>query len=289
MLLQFLINGFITGILYSIAAIGFALVYNTTRIFHIAAAAVHVVAAYIFYSTYHILGLPLVLAGIISTLLSALLSILCEWCVYRPQYIKNASINVIMISSIGLMTVLINMVAMYFGNETKILNNNIQATYTWGTLIVTHPQMLQLIFGGIFIIIFVFFVRYSRFGLRINALSNNPILFETLGFNIYITRTYIFALSGIFLALNSCLSAYDIGINPYTGMPLFINAMVAMIIGGVGRFDACILGGISLGILQSFLVYYFSANWQNAITFLLLLLFLFFRPQGILGYKKRTV
>jgi branched-chain amino acid transport system permease protein len=57
----------------------------------------------------------------------------------------------------------------------------------------------------------------------------------------------------------------------------------------MGRFNACVIGGISLGILQALVVYQFSANWQNAVTFLALLLFLFFRPQGIIGYKRRKV
>ncbi|MDR2027824.1 MAG: hypothetical protein LBQ01_09785 [Prevotellaceae bacterium] len=110
-----------------------------------------------------------------------------------------------------------------------------------------------------------------------------------MGFNITSTRLFVFALSGIFLALGSCLTAYDIGMDPHVGMSLLINAMVAMIIGGTGRFEACVIGGVSLGILQALVVYQFSANWQNAITFLMLLLFLFFRPQGIIGYKKRMV
>lgn len=77
--------------------------------------------------------------------------------------------------------------------------------------------------------------------------------------------------------------------NPHVGMAVLINAMVAMIIGGVGHYRACVLGGLLLGILQALVVYHFSSNWQNAIAFLMLLLFLFFRPEGIMGYKKRMV
>jgi branched-chain amino acid transport system permease protein len=73
------------------------------------------------------------------------------------------------------------------------------------------------------------------------------------------------------------------------GMNVLINAMVAMIIGGVGRFGTCVAGGMILGILQSMVVFQFSSNWQNAITFLVLLIFLFLRPQGLAGYKQRTV
>jgi len=289
MLLQFLINGLITGILYSLSAIGFALVYNTTRIFHIAAAALYVAAAYIFYFAYHSLGLPLWFAGIIALIFTALLSALCEIAVYRPLYRKRASLNVVMISSIGAMIVLVNLIALLFGNETKVLDNSIQRVFILDGLIITTPQMWQAVLGATAIATFMLFLRFSQFGLKARALSNNDELFRVMGFNVVATRLWVFALSGVFLALGSCLTAYDIGTDPHVGMPLLINAMVAMIIGGIGRFNACIIGGILLGILQALVVYQFSANWQNAITFIVLILILFLRPQGIMGYKKRMV
>jgi branched-chain amino acid transport system permease protein len=289
MFLQFIINGLITGILYSLAAIGFALVYNTTRIFHIAAAALYVAAAYIFYFAYHSLDLPLWISAMVALIFTALLSILCEWLVYRPLYNKKSSLNVVMISSIGVMTILINVIALLFGNETKVLDNSIQKVFTFNDIIVTTPQMWQLILGTLAILGFMIFLKFSNFGLKTRALSNDDTLFQVMGFNITATRIFVFALSGVFLALGSCLTAYDIGMDPHVGMPVLINAMVAMIIGGIGRFNACVIGGVSLGILQALVVYQFSANWQHAITFFALLLFLFFRPQGIMGYKRRMV
>ena len=289
MLLQFIVNGLITGILYSLSAIGFALVYNTTRIFHIAAAALYVAAAYFFYYAFHTLGLPLWLSAGVALIFTALLSLLCEWLVYRPLYNKKSSLNVVMISSIGVMIILVNVIALFFGNETKVLDNSIQKVYVFHDIIVTTPQLWQLVLGTLAMVTFMLFLRFSNFGLKIRALSNDDTLFKIMGFNITATRLLVFALSGVFLALGSCLTAYDIGMDPHVGMPLLINAMVAMIIGGIGRFEACIIGGVSLGILQALVVYQFSANWQNAITFLALLLFLFFRPQGFIGYKKRMV
>jgi branched-chain amino acid transport system permease protein len=289
MFAQFIINGMITGILYSLSAIGFALVYNTTRIFHIAAAALYVAAAYAFYYAFNVLGAPLGWAALMAAFFTAGLSMLCEWAVYKPLSRKKSSLNVAMISSIGVMTALVNGVALVFGNETKVLDNNIQDTYHFGEIIITRPQMLQAVIGILLMAAFLVFLKFSRFGLKMQALSNNVALFEVLGFHVATTRMMVFALSGVFLATGSCLTAYDIGMDPHMGMTVLINAMVAMIIGGVGRFNACILGGLLLGALQSLVVYQFSANWQNAITFLALLLFLFFKPQGILGYKKRII
>ncbi len=288
MLLQFIINGLITGILYSLLAIGFALVYNTTRTFHIAAAALFVVAAYAFYFFAVTLNLNVLIAALLATVFTMGISILTEVSVYRPLKKKNASNNVAMIASIGMMTVLVNLIAMIFGNETKVIDNSIQPTYSYGPIILTTPQLYQLIIGIVLLLAFVIFIR-NRNGIILQALSEDDVLFETLGYSQKKTRTIVFLLSGVFIAAASCLTVYDVGMNPNMGMNVLINAMVAMIIGGSGRFNACILGGVLLGVLQSLVVYQFASNWQNAITFVVLLLFLFLRPQGIAGYKQRVV
>ena len=145
MLWQFIINGLITGILYSLLAIGFALVYNTTRIFHIAAAGIYVFAAYMFWFFVAQTGLPVIPAAVIAIILTMLLSLLSETIVYRPLKNRKASLNVAMIASIGLMTVIINTIAMFFGNETEVVENSILKPFSFGDIIITTPQMYQAI------------------------------------------------------------------------------------------------------------------------------------------------
>lgn len=286
---QFVINGLITGVLYSLLAIGFALVYNTTRIFHIAAAGIYVFAAYMFWLFAMTLHLPLLLAAIIALLLTMGLSLTTEVSVYRPLKNRKASLNVTMIASIGLMTVIVNLIAMFFGNETKVVDNRIQQPLVFGDIIVTMPQMWQLVVGSVLLLVFILALRWTNWGVRLRALSADDTLYETLGYSTRSSRTAVFLLSGAFIAVASCLTVYDVGMDPNMGMTVLINAMVAMIIGGVGRFGTCIIGGLTLGMLQSLTVYQFSSNWQNAVTFLVLLILLFLRPQGIAGYKQRTV
>ena len=289
MLLQFITNGLITGILYSLLAIGFALVYNTTRIFHIAAAGLYVFAAYMFWFFVAKAGLPITLASIIAIILTMLLSLLSELCVYRPLKNKKASLNVAMIASIGLMTVIINTIAMFFGNETKVIENAILQPLTIGNIIITTPQKYQALVGIVVLVVFLIVLQRTNWGLRLRALSADETLFETLGYDTKKTRLMVFLASGAFIAIASCLTVYDVGLDPNMGMSVLINAMVAMILGGVGKFSTCIAGGLTLGVLQSLTVYQFASNWQNAVTFLVLLILLFLRPQGIAGYKQRTV
>ena len=289
MIWQFIINGLITGILYSLLAIGFALVYNTTRVFHIAAAGIYVFAAYMFWFFVAKVEFAIIPASLMAIVLTMFLSLLSELCVYRPLKNKKASLNVAMIASIGLMTVIINTIAMCFGNETKVVENAILQPLTFGDIIITTPQKYQTVVGIVVLAVFMAVLKWTNWGLRLKALSADETLFETLGYNTNATRVLVFLVSGAFIALASCLTVYDVGLDPNMGMSILINAMVAMILGGVGKFSTCILGGLSLGLLQSLTVYHFASNWQNAVTFLVLLILLFLRPQGIAGYKQRTV
>ena len=289
MIWQFIINGLITGILYSLLAIGFALVYNTTRVFHIAAAGIYVFAAYMFWFFVAKVEFAIIPASLTAIVLTMFLSLLSELCVYRPLKNKKASLNVAMIASIGLMTVIINTIAMCFGNETKVVENAILQPLTFGDLVITTPQKYQTVVGIAVLAVFMAVLKWTNWGLRLKALSADETLFETLGYNTNATRVLVFLVSSAFIALASCLTVYDVGLDPNMGMSILINAMVAMILGGVGKFSTCIFGGLSLGLLQSLTVYHFASNWQNAVTFLVLLILLFLRPQGIAGYKQRTV
>ena len=289
MLMQFVINGLITGLLYSLLAIGFALVYNTTHIFHIAAAGIYVFAAYMFWWLAVKCGLPLLLAVLLAIVLTMGLSLLSEVAVYRPLRRKKSSLSVVMIASIGLMTIIVNLIAMVFGSDTKVVGNSILRTFQWGNVIVTTPQIYQVVASVLAIVTFLSVLERTKFGMKVRALSADETLFETLGYNKRLTFSVVFLLSGLFIGLASCVTVYDVGMDPNMGMTVLINAMVAMIIGGSGRFGTCVLGGLLLGVLQSLTVFWFSSNWQNAITFALLLGFLFLRPQGIAGYKQRMV
>ena len=289
MLLQFLINGLVTGLLYSLLAIGFALVYNTTHVFHIAAAGLYVFAAYLFWALSSLCGLPLIISATLAVALTMGLSLLCEVGLYRPLRRRNASPSVVMVASLGLMTVIVNVIAICWGNQTRVVSNAILRTYSLGGAVLTTPQICQIVVSLVSIALFLVLLERTRFGVGIRAVSDDEALFEALGFDRRRTYCAAFLASGALIGLASCATVFDTGLDPNMGMGVLVNAMVAMIIGGTGRFGTCIAGGLVLGVLQSLTVMHFSAGWQNAVTFALLLVFLFLRPQGIAGFRQRVV
>lgn len=287
---QFIINGLITGILYSLLAIGFALVYNTTKIFHLAAAGLYVVAAYAFYSFVSLLHFPLYLGAIMAMIITMGFSLLSEIIVYRPLSKRHSSANFSLIAAVGILAILDNLVALTFGNAPKVVENSLKNTYSIpGNLILSAPQVWQAGIGIASIALFLLFIFKSSWGKRFRAISDDVVLYCSLGYSVSATRTVAFLLSGAFIAISSCLNVYDVGMDPNMGMSILINALAAMIIGGIGRFDACILGGLTLGLLQSLVLIKLPSSWQSGVTFLILMLFLFVRPQGIAGYKQRTI
>jgi branched-chain amino acid transport system permease protein len=289
MLTQFLANGLITGMIYGLVALGFALVYNTTKIFHIAYAAIYMIAPYFLFHFINTYGLDIYSGVILAIILTAVVGVLTDVLVYYPLAKKKSSANVMMIGSIGIMIIIINFVAMYWGNETKILNPEISKTYSWNDIIITKTQIIQFLVSLVVVTGFLLFLKLTKFGIKIRAYRDDAQLVEIMGTNTRHLRIVLFALSSVFAAIAGCLVSYDVGMTPHIGMPMLLNGAVALIIGGVGKFHAPVFGGLLIGLLQAMVVYITSARWQDAVTFTLLILFLLLRPQGILGEKNRKI
>ena len=289
MIAQIVINGLITGILCSLMAMGFALIYNTTRVFHIAAAGIYVFAAYMFWFFSSACGLPLLPSSILSILLTSGLSMFTDVGIYRPLKKRNASLNVTMIASIGVMTVIVNLVTMLFGNDAKTVGMPFYEPLVFGNITLTIPQIIQTLTATIVLCSFLIVLKKTSWGIRLRAMSADETLFETLGYDINSTRNAIFIVSGAFIATASCLTVFDVGMDANMGMKVLVYALVAMVIGGIGRYWTCLVGGLIFGILHDATDYYVNKTWVDAIIFILLLVLLFLRPRGAAGYKQRTI
>jgi len=287
MIWQFLANGLIRGSMYALMALGFGLIYNTTRIFHIAHGAVYTVAAYLFYTCAILLKLNVFVSLFLALFCSGILGVIIEFSIYHPLYKRKASIGIYLISSLGLYIFLINTIALFYGNETKTLSPGIEKTYHIGSIILTRIQIFELISFIIIFPIFLFFLKRIKLGKIIRALADNPELSTVVGINVKKIRIIIFFLGSILAGFTSCLGALDVGMDPHMGMNVLLIAAVAVIMGGVGIFESPVVGAFILGLLQNLLIWKVSSRWESMVTFMLLICFLVFRPQGILGKKRR--
>ena len=290
-MLQLIINGLITGGLFSLMAIGFSLVYNTTKVFHIAAAGVWAFASYVYYLFSITIGLPVFAAIGIAVVISMALSLAIELIVYRPLYRKNASTGVMMIASIGVMTVIDSVTMIAFGSNDLTPKHVDGLGFLWHSLDFSADQCWQLAIGLPALIVLLVFLKRTGWGNQFRAISADEDLFASLGYNIFNVRTLAFVLSGCFVALSSCL--YICGsqsVKSYTeSLDFFVLALAAMVIGGTRRYGGCLIGGMIVGLAQEISNgIWKESNWLDIVVFGLTIIVLMFKTEGIMGHKQRN-
>jgi branched-chain amino acid transport system permease protein len=287
MVAQLFANGLAMGSLYALSALGFGLIYNTTRVFHIAYGAVYTVSAYLLFALWTQYKIPLGIALIITSILTILLGILIDIHVYQPLLRQSSSFLIVMISSLAVYIITVNIIVLIFGNEIKVLRSGVATTFSLGQVILSDIQILQIVAFAFVFFTLVLFLKWTNFGKIIRAMRDNPDLLSLMGIDLQKVRWLIFGLGSLLAGLAAMLQALDVGIDPNIGMSAVLIAAVAVIIGGVGILEAPAFGGLLLGVLQSVVIWQASGRWQEAVTFALLILFLLFKPEGIFGQRRR--
>jgi branched-chain amino acid transport system permease protein len=285
---QLVANGLVNGCSYALMAIGFGLIYNTTRVFHIAYGATYTAAAYLCFLFLVKLGWGYPIAIAAALFSTSLLGVLIEALVYEPLARRKASLLVFLLSSLGLYIAVVNLIALLFGNETQVLRAGADVTYKWGPIILTRTQIGQCLSAGVLIPGLLISLKYSSLGRVIRAARDNETLTTLMGINLSFVRYLALGVGSLFAGVAAILSAFDAGVTPQVGMPALLTAAVALIIGGVGRLEGSVVGAFFLGVLQSMVVWKVSARWTDAITFAALILFLIVRPEGLVSTRRRV-
>ena len=283
---QVLINGLVSGLILAVLALGFSLVYLPARVFHIALGGIFALTPYVALAGSRTSG-SWVLAIGAALLVAVGLSVMCEAGNHRLLERKHASHGAHIISSLGLYIVIVQVVALAWGNEPQVLRVGVDKTFHLGAAMLTRSQGLAAICSAVLLCCIGLWLRFSALGLHFRALSDNSTEFALAGYNVDRYRALAFALSGLLGGVAALLMACDVGFDPHGGLHMVLLAVVAMIVGGRGSFLGPILGGLLLGLVRALVVWHLSSRWQDVVTFLILALFLYVRPNGICGQMAR--
>ncbi len=287
-LIQLLINGLSAGAIYAMIAVGFALIYNGTRVLHLAHGAVYTFGGFALYVLAVSFGMPLALAFPAAILLTAALGASMELLVYRPLRKRGSGFAAIIVASIGLLSLCQGIYALAFGTDTHNLRTGALQIYEIGDIVITQ---LHLMVAVVAIIVFpalqLFLVR-TRYGRALRSIADNPRLAVAFGIDLDKFHLAIFAIGSALAAIAVGLIAFDIGVRPEMGFSTMFIALIAVIIGGVGYLPGAAAGGLLLGVIQHLSLWQLPARWQDIVLFGALIAFLVFRPQGIFGHMLVT-
>ncbi len=288
--MQIIANILIASSLYLLLANSFSLLYYPTKFFHIAHAAVISFSAYFVFFFVNKFSIPFPVSVALAIVAATLIGVACEILVYRQMRKRNVPALAYLIASIGLYVVLQNCISLFFGDDTKIINT---AEVTVGNQIFgAYITTIQIITVFVSIALFVavnLFLHYTATGKSIRAVASNPELCNIYGISSNKIILIAFGIGSALAATAGILSAMDTNMTPTFGFNLLLYGVVAMIIGGVGSTRGLIAGALLVATAQHLAAYYIDTKWMDAVTYIILILFLIWKPLGFSGKRLKKV
>ena len=285
--LQQLINGLSLGAIYALIALGYTMVYGVLRFINFAHSDVFMVGS--FAGFYIGRGMPkesfatgfLALAG--AMVVCALLGVTIERLAYRP--LRNRSKLTVLITAIGVSLLLENLGQFIFGAAPKAFPTLFPVhTFNVAGLVIGSNQIVVLVVALALLGALQYIVLRTKVGTAMRAVSFNPQAASLVGINNDRIISFTFALGSALAAAGGILYSLNYqAIDPLMGVLPGLKAFVAAVLGGIGNIPGAALGGLLIGVIETFVNGSRFSTFTDAIAFAILIGILLFRPAGLLG------
>ena len=295
--LQQVFNGLSLGSIYALIALGYTMIYGILRFINFAHGDVFMIGAFSGYYLAIIFGFSST-AGFVSILMAiailigsmiicSILGFTIEKLAYKP--LRNSPKLTILITAIGVSLFLEYTGQLIFGADPKsfpTLIENKPVLNLSGAVIGTNPVVV-LVTSVVLMTILRIIVMKTKIGTAMRAVSYNPTAASLMGININAVISFTFVIGSSLAAAAGVLYALNYpSIDPLMGILPGLKAFVAAVLGGIGNIPGAALGGMIIGLLETFVVGYISPTYRDAIAFGILILILLFKPTGLLGKKE---
>lgn len=289
-MIQVLFNSFASAGVILLVALGFNLIYSAARFFHFAHGAVLTSGAYFMFLFYIWGGLPFWSSLLLAVLVTALLGWGLDHTVYRELRRRKSSPLVQLLASLGLYIMLQNLISLLFGDSTRSLRGGIvrSGIDIWGARL-TSIQLWIIFTSLLLVLLLVLLLRQTWLGKAIRAVADDPELANICGIDSDRVLGMVFTIGSALAGVAGILIALDVDMNPTMGMRAMMMGVVAVLVGGIGSIRGTAFGAMMLGLTQQTAAWFLSAQWQDTITFLILLIILVIKPEGFQGSKLQRV
>ncbi len=293
---QELVNGVTTGALYSLVALGFSMVYGVLKLLNFAHGDLYMVGAYIGFFVIQWFGgaqhltiavpLLLVIMFVLAAGLVGGLGVAIERFAYRP--LRDAPRIAPLITAIGVSFFLESSALLLFGAQYRVYNTadfiSLSSGIQIGSVTIDSVQILVLVLGVVLMAGLQLLVNRTRLGRQMRAVAADREAAEMLGINVnfVITATFFLgsALAGVAGIMGGLLFNQ---VTSTIGFIAGLKAFTAAVVGGIGSIPGAMLGGLVIGVAESFVTGYISSTYSNLIVFGILIVVMLLRPSGLLG------
>ena len=284
-ILQYLINGISIGAVYAIIALGYTMVYGIAKMLNFAHGDVIMVGAYISFCVTNYLGLPAFVSVIAAMAVCTLLGILIEKMAYMP--LRGTPSLAVLITAIGVSYFLQNGAQLIWGSAPKNFASLVPLKPVFladGALVITGEVIVTILASVLIMVGLTLFTTKTKIGKAMRAVSEDRAAAQLMGISVNNTISMTFAIGSALAAVAGVLLCSTVPtLQPTTGAMPGIRAFTAAVFGGIGSIPGAMLGGILLGIIETFSKAYISTQFSDAIVFSVLIIILLVKPAGLLG------
>ena len=289
--LQCVISGIALGSVYGLVALGYSVIFSTMRMGHFAQGDFYMVGAYLAFQALARWSKPLWVAVLLSVVGTSLLMLVIERLIYRPMY--TGAGTGLLIATMGTQYIIQEVAVLIWGSEVRKIQpfisvKSVSYKFLGMKLVISVENLAFIAICSTLMIILALFMKYTKMGQAMSAVSMNRDAAQLMGIKLttVIATTYIMAAS--LAAVSGMLLGPKYSVVYTMGGMTGNRAMTAAVLGGFGNMPGAMLGGMLLGIIEITGAFYISSAYRDAFTFLVLILVLFWRPQGILGRRVIT-
>jgi len=281
--LQLLFQGISIGFLYALAALGFVMIFKSSSVLNFAHGELLAIGAFIFLIFSLWLKLPIWIAFLLTLIGSFALGFIIERLFLRPL-IGEALIEVIMLT-VGLAAMFKGLMLFIFGgnifNYPDFLPKNL--TIQWGTINIPPVYVATFIIGLIFLAIFGLFFKYSSQGIYMRSVADNQPAALSLGVHVKRVFALSWAIAALVCAMSGIILGIMSGINVHNLSHMGLKVFPVVILGGLESIGGAIIGGLIIGLLETFTGGYVSTSLKEVVPYIVLVLILLVKPYGLFG------
>ncbi len=284
MLLQILVNGAVLGCLYACIAAGFSLVWGVLNVINLMHGSFIVLGSYLAWGAYHSMGFsPWVTLAIAAPLFYLVGYLLQRGVLNR---VMAAPVLVTLTLTFGMDLILNNaMILAFKADYRKLILDPPLGTLAWGSIVVPVDRLVATAFALVLTGALYVLLRRTRMGRAIIAVRLDRDAARLMGVDVPTTYAAAFGLGAAMAGCAGVLLALIFPISPLSSIPYLGKAFVVCVLGGLGSVPGAVLGGLVLGLVESFGALAIGPEHAVTLSFALLIGFLIFRPQGLLGKR----
>jgi len=289
--IELFLGGLTRGSIYALIALGYTMVYGIIQLINFAHGEIYMIGAFVAYIVCGVLTIYgfhgvsiLIIAGLLAIVYSCAYGYTLEKVAYRP--LRNAPRLAPLISAIGMSIFLQNYVLLAQTSDFLPFPSLIPDFAFMEPIahIIGSPELVILVTTLVTMIMLTILIRYTKIGKAMRATQQDMSMARLVGINVDRVISMTFVIGSALAAIGGVLVASYIGqVNFYIGFIAGVKAFTAAVLGGIGSVPGAVIGGLVLGLTESFAAGYISSDYEDVFAFGLLVLILILRPSGIMG------